>query len=74
MKIPTYWTIRDHDVWKEMTDKRILPRYSFVKPIDPRWVPLHIKDANRYFSEKLEVYVYCSYGIIVVPKNLVEEC
>ena len=46
-----------------------LPARSFVRPIDPRWVPQHVIEKYPYFNKELECFVYCKYGIIVVRTN-----
>lgn len=56
-------------------DSKTLAAGSFVRPIDPRYVPKHVLDNPKYvwFNKNTEVFVYCKYGIIVVPLNIIRE-
>lgn len=52
-----------------------LPAGSFVRPIQPCYVPKHITEGavGRYFNEKNEVYVYTRYGIVTIPKSYLRQ-
>ncbi len=73
MKRLTYVLTKDHTVSLGPHDSITLPQGSFVVPMDPRWVPKHIKesDAGRYILPSLESFVYTKYGILVVPKKII---
>lgn len=48
---------------------KILPANSFIKLIEPIWLPTHIKESTdfRWFKPEREVFVYCHFGIIIIP-------
>lgn len=76
MKIQEYCMSEDYKYVEPGTwDTNIIPRGTFVKPLSIYYVPKHIKDLplNRFFDATNEVYVYCSYGIISVPKKFIRE-
>lgn len=56
-------------------DLKVLKAGAFVRPIEQRYVPKHVLEDERWrwFSPKLEVFVYTSQGIVVVPKNIIRE-
>lgn len=55
------------------SDYKIIPAGAFVRPIEPCYVPKHIVERWKSFDPKTDFYVYCSHGLIVVPKKLVRE-
>lgn len=75
IKTANYTIIEEHRIltpdWKE----KIIPAGTFVKPIHIYYLPDHIKKTNdyKYFVSATEQFVYCSYGIIVVPKHIIRE-
>lgn len=48
---------------------KVLPANSHVKPIEPNWLPAHLKNTSDYkfFRPEKEVFVYCHFGIVVIP-------
>lgn len=52
-------------------DPQTLPAGTFIRPIDIRWVPKHIKDDNLWFNEKKQVYCYTSLGIIPISLDVI---
>lgn len=52
-----------------------LPEGSFVKPIEACYLPKHITDSDafRYVNLKDNVYVYCHYGIIPIPRSILRQ-
>lgn len=55
--------------WNEV----VLPVGSFVKPLELTYLPQHIKDGNdyRWYTPSKEVFVYCHYGIVLLPRDLI---
>lgn len=47
-----------------------IPKYSFVLPVDARWVPKHVKEELAK-PTKDEIYVYTKFGFVVVPEKIV---
>lgn len=60
------WNLGQHD-------SRTLPAGSFVRPIETRYVPQHILDEWKWVDHKSEVFVYCRYGIVPVPKRILRK-
>lgn len=52
-----------------------LPVGAFVCPIDPYWLPVHIKTAKEYlfFNPKHNVYCYTRYGIVMLDKKAIDK-
>lgn len=76
MKTPDYVTSEDYKfIYNELWDKKVLPARTFVRPIELKYVPQHIKDSffHKFFDSKTEVYVYCSYGMIAIPIKLLRQ-
>ncbi len=75
LPVATYLTEEECVVRVKGTDQT-LPRYSFVRPIHESYIPRHIKDANLEkplwdrFNPDTQVYCYCHYGIVALPKAL----
>lgn len=46
---------------------------TFIRPIESRYVPQHVKDDYRWRWHKDvdDVFCYCHYGIISVPRKKV---
>jgi hypothetical protein len=76
MKTPNYKISEDFSfVCNDLWDKKIIPAGTFVRPIELQYVPQHIKDwfFHKFFDEEKEIYVYCSYGMIAIPRKLLRE-
>lgn len=58
-----------------LSNERTLPAYSFVKPINIRWVPQHVLDDvdGKWFTPSKEIFCYCSGGIIVIQKDKIRK-
>ena len=73
MKIEEYVLMTEHTINYGPYDVKVLPAGTFVKPIQPQYLPKHIKDC-RTFSLMLKTdYIYCYtyYGIIPIPSNII---
>lgn len=70
---PNYITMREYNVAKNSWDVKTLPVGTFVRPIDPVYLPAHIKETTDYkwLNPKTEVFVYCSHGIVLLPLSLI---
>jgi hypothetical protein len=75
MKLQEYVTDKEFTIDQGRFKGQVLPAHSFVKPIEDRWVPAEVKKSIiRYnWAQNPEIYVYCFYGIISIPKKLVRE-
>ena len=75
VKTPNFFLAESHTYYANGHggDGKILPYGASVRPIDPKYVPEHVKDKFRSFDPKTDVFVYCRYGIIVIPKHLIQE-
>lgn len=54
------------------TDPVVLKAGSFVRPIEYRYLPNHIKDTNdcRINEWSGKIYCYTHYGLIPIPQEL----
>lgn len=78
MKIQEYLLKNDYTYYTYYTNQRhskTIKAGTFLKPIDIRWVPKHIKEAkeNRYFNDKKQIFCYCHYGIIAIDRDNIRE-
>lgn len=75
VKTPNYVLKEEFRVTKGIFNEIVLTAGSFVKPIDPIYLPTHIKESVdfKWFQPDQEAFVYCHYGIVLVPKNLIRE-
>jgi hypothetical protein len=69
-KTSNYMLSEDFTYRVNMTDSIDIPKYSFVVPMDQRWVPKEVK-ARLVLPKKDEIYIYTKYGFIVVPAKIV---
>lgn len=67
---PNYVTIEEHRLYFGIQSDKTMPAGSFVRPIDDRYLPEHIKQAREYqwYDPEREVFVYSHYGIVCIPK------
>lgn len=56
-------------------DTLVLPEGAFVSPIDPYYLPRHIKEHSSYkwFDPETHVHCFTRWGIILIPKRIVRE-
>lgn len=75
MKTPNYIINKEYSIVNKYLDQKILPVGTFVKPINEYYLPNHIKESTEYrwFDKTTEVFVYCRYGIVAIPKNIIVE-
>lgn len=61
-----------NNIW---SDPIVLQAGTFVKMIDERWVPKHVKDykVNESFNPETDVYCYCSAGIVSIPRKSIRK-
>lgn len=72
MKVPEYALIEPFSWDLSSQDKRTLPAGAFVKPVDARYVPEHVKQALRAQLTDGKVYAYTRYGFILLPKTILK--
>ena len=53
----------------------ILPKESFVRPLDIHYVPKHVTEdtRNRWFDPEKEVYCYTKLGIHAIRKIYIKQ-
>lgn len=77
VKTPNYCLVEPHTYYANGYggDHRDLPAGSWVRPIQIQYVPKHVTEDKRWsnFDPKSEIFVYCRFGIIAVPLNIVKE-
>jgi len=75
MRIQEYITKEDHQISYGSYDKKLLPMGSFVKPIYEYYLPRHIKESDDFkqLNRDTQVYVYCRFGIVIIPKSIIRE-
>lgn len=56
-------------------DTKTLPAGAFVRPIELVYVPKHVIEDSRWssFNKKTDVFCYCRWGVIPIPRNLLRE-
>lgn len=54
---------------------KTLPQGASVRPIELQYVPSHVKEAkcNSGFDPRVQTYAYCRFGVIAIPKNIIQE-
>lgn len=69
---PNFMTREEHKIYGNMLSEKILPKGSFVRPIEPKYLPSHITETGtfKWFNPDKEVFVYCAFGIICIPSEL----
>jgi hypothetical protein len=76
-KTPNYQIEEDHRVVTNpgSYETKLVPKYTFVRPIDYYYVPRHIKEDERYryFNPETEIFCYCPLGIHPFPKKIVRK-
>lgn len=76
VKVQQYRTTEEVNVVSLSENKTItLPFGCFVKPINPDYLPRHIKEAKEYdyCIQNGWLICYCYYGIVAIPKIVIEE-
>jgi hypothetical protein len=70
MPTPNYVLTEEHAVSSGPYDTKTLPAGSFVRPIDPVYLPRHITESDeyKYFSPERQIYCYTRIGIVAIPK------
>jgi len=65
------YSIQNSDTKQTIT----LPAGSFVKPIQDVYLPKHVKESldYKYHDPRKDIFCYCRYGIIPVPKKIIRE-
>lgn len=75
MKTPNYVLMEDVSYTKGVYSSGMLPKGTFVRPVELGYMPKHVVDDERWrwFNKEKDVFVYCSIGFIVVPKSSLRE-
>lgn len=74
-RAPNYQITESHTCHSGPTDTITLPEGSFVRPIELHYVPKHVIEdpQNRYFNKTTEIFCYCHYGILPIPRRIIRE-
>lgn len=71
---PKDYMLTEETTVKTFNGDKVLPKYAFVKPMDPYHVPKFIKERDSWYHlEGTYVYCYTHWGIVSLPKALVRE-
>jgi hypothetical protein len=76
MKTPEYVTKEPWSYKKSFNTEPVnFPAGSFMKPIDPYYLPKHVLDSDEYrwSNKNTETFAYTRIGIIPVPKDLLRK-
>ena len=74
MKIADYMVTEDWNIWIDYNKSMTVHKGWFVKPIELRYLPKHIKDNDswkRYMDASEYVFCYCSIGILPLPRRII---
>jgi len=73
IKTPEYTLIEAHDHFTSGYDKRTLEAGSFINPIEPQYLPQHIKNTDEFKKMDHDLFVYCytAYGILPIPRRII---
>ena len=73
VKVPNHALTEAYSYAVGNQDTRTLPQNAYVCPIDPYYLPRHLKESSEYafFNAETHVYCYTRYGLIPIPKNIV---
>ena len=74
MPTPNF-VLMDYFTSGSISDQKILPPGTFVRPIDVRYVPDHVLNDPRwvFFNKEKEVFCYTSIGIVAIKKDLLRQ-
>lgn len=75
VRTPNYVLSESHTYSVGPMDTRTLAAGTFVRPIELPYVPKHVTEdsQNRWFDKETQIYCYCRYGILAIPKKLIRE-
>ena len=70
MKTTNYVLMEAYTHLIDRQDSQTLPAGSFVRPMDPRWVPKEVKE-RHWINHDKEVFCYTRLGIIPIPRKII---
>lgn len=75
MKTPDYIITEEHTHRIGPLDERILPKGSFVRPIQYCYLPAHVKNDSQWKDINLDTHVFCytHFGIIAIERKILRE-
>lgn len=75
VKTPNRITTQDYTYETLNSERGVLPKGSFVTPVQPEYLPRHIthNDKFKYFNPIREIYCYSRLGFFPVPKDIIIE-
>lgn len=77
MKVQEYVTTEDFNYSSvdDASRRFLIPAGTFVKPIYHYNLPAHIRGSKMYFwwNPTKDTFVYCHYGILIIPKDIIRE-
>lgn len=72
-RAPHYGITEEYPISVNAQTRKVLPAGSFVRPINIEYVPKHILKENPDLNQKIWVFCYTHYGIVPIPREIVEE-
>jgi hypothetical protein len=75
MKVSEYVIDQDHQIFHYKHGRITLPAGMHIKPISAKYAPKHMTDTpeGKWINEETETYIYCSYGMAIVPWNIIRK-
>ena len=62
-------------MWSEGAETRMLEKGAFVRPVELRYVPIHVREDKRWKNDpnNTKVFCYTSKGFICIPKKAIRK-
>jgi hypothetical protein len=76
MKLQDYCTKEEYQYYRSGgLEPIVLPAGTFVKILEPIYLPRHIKESDdyKYYKPETQSWVYCHFGIIVLPDKIIRK-
>lgn len=75
MKTPDYVLMQAYEIQLSGIDTLVLPAGSFVRPIDPYYLPKDIKSKYpcRWYDPKTDFMCYTHYGLLPIAKTAITQ-
>lgn len=73
VKTANYMLYEQVEIYRGPQDTKVLPKGTFVSPIELRYVPQHVREGERTsihkFDESQEVYCHTQFGIVAISRK-----
>ena len=76
MSTPDHIATEDCSIYTGLgKDPIVIPKGSFVRPIEYKWLPKHVKEDDRWrgIDNEKYVFVYTKHGIVPVWRSSVRK-